>query len=219
MKKSLLIALLFAMLVSVTACGKKETEPDPLPDSSNSYSSGVYENLSPQLTQAQVICKLATVECYYRNVAKYTQEKASGFLWWSKDKRFWIEYTGTVTLGIDASYLNIEVDGDNVTVTLPEAQVLTSKVDETSLTASSVYVDKDSAKITADDQTQAFREAQDKMVERAAKDVTLLANARQRVKQLLTDYINNIGDLVGKSYTITWVYIDKEGNVISRETE
>ena len=57
------------------------------------------------------------MQCYYHNVAKYKEENASGFWLWAKDKHFWIEYSGVVTLGIDTSQVYMEIDGDTVTIT------------------------------------------------------------------------------------------------------
>ena len=45
----------------------------------------------------------------------------------------------------------------------------------------------------------------------AAGDKALLANAQQRVQLLLEEYITNIGNAVGKQYSITWVELDVEG--------
>lgn len=49
------------------------------------------------------ICELSTMDCYYHNVAKYFEKDAQkGFLGiGKKDKRFWIEYSGVVQMGID----------------------------------------------------------------------------------------------------------------------
>ena len=60
-------------------------------------------NMEPQVSQMKAICELAVMDCYYHNVAKFTEEDAQGILWWKKDKHFWIEYSGIVKLGIDVS--------------------------------------------------------------------------------------------------------------------
>ena len=74
MKKTM-IALLVLLAVTTTACGK-----------------GV--ELEPQDSQMKAIFELATMDCYYHNVAKYLKEDASGMLWWEKDRHFWVEYSG-----------------------------------------------------------------------------------------------------------------------------
>lgn len=204
MKKTI---ALFLMMVVVTcsACG-------------NTKSQG--KGVEPQVSEMKAICELATMDCYYHNVAKIKQEDAEKFLWWGKDKHFWIEYEGVVTMGVDASLVNMEVKDDQVTITMPTAKVLGCKVDETTFTEDSFIIDKDSVDIKADDQTEALAKAQSDMEETASKDSALLANAQQRAQKLLEDYVNNIGESVGKEYTIKWVYLeDTEDNSNSKEVE
>lgn len=193
MKKIIGIILTFVICISFTAC---------------SHSEKSHKNISPQASQMKSICELATMQCYYHNVAKYIEEDAEGFLWWKKDRKFWVEYSGIVTIGVDTSLVNIEVDGENVTITIPPAKVLGCKVDEATLTEDSFIVAKDSAKVEAEHQTQAFKEAQSKMEAEATNDTVLLANAQQRAQKLLEDYVANIGNVVGKSYQIKWVYLE-----------
>lgn len=45
------------------------------------------------------------------------------------------------------------------------------------------------------------------MVKSAEEDTALLANAQQKTKILLEEYINNIGEAVGKNYSIEWKYL------------
>ncbi len=166
-----------------------------------------------QVSQVQMkaICELATIQCYYHNVAKYKEEDATGMLLWKKDKHFWVEYSGIVKVGIDASLLVVEVKENSVTITIPEAKVLGANVDQTSLTKESFIVAKKSADISADDQTRVFSEAQANMVLAASKDSALLENAQQRAKTLLEEYVANIGKAIGKEYSIEWVNPVKDG--------
>ena len=154
------------------------------------------------------ICELATMKCYYHNVAKYTEENASGMLLWTKDRKFWVEYAGIVNIGIDTSKVKMEVKKDNVNITIPQAQVLDCKVDNATLTEDSFIVAKNSAKVEAEHQTAAFKEAQSKMQEAASNDTALLSNAQQRAQKLLEDYVNNIGNCIGKKYKINWTFED-----------
>lgn len=158
------------------------------------------------LQQMQEICQLATLECYYHNVAKSDTSKR--VLWWNTNKKLWIEYTGIVKMGIDVSKVSMEVeDDDTVVITLPNAQILGCKVDEDSLTEDSYYIEKQglgAGDITADIQTNAFQEAQKNMREVAENDTTQLFQARQRAKSLLESYVKNIGNVIGKDYKIEW---------------
>ena len=204
MKRLVVVLLIIAICFSCVACSNKN-------DSSS--------EMAPQASQMKAICELATMECYYHNVAKYLEEDASGVLLWKKDREFWVEYTGTVTIGIDTSLVNIEVDGENVTITIPPAKVLSCKVDDKTLTEDSFIVAKDSAAVEAEHQTEAFTEAQAKMQEAASSDTVLLANAQQRAQELLEDYVNNIGDCVGKTYKIKWIYLENAEDLHNIDVE
>lgn len=160
-----------------------------------------------EVSEMKAITELATLECYFHNVAKYTEEDAQVILLWKKDKHFWIEYSGIVKIGIDPSLLVIEVKEDTVTIKIPEAKVLDKKVDDATLTKDSFIVEKNSAKVTGEDEITAFKEAQDNMVIAASEDHTLMASAQQRAQKLLEEYVNNIGNAVGKEYSIEWVYL------------
>ena len=194
MKK--IISVLFVMVLCMTcvACGKDETQK---------------KGIEPETAQMKTICELATIDCYYHNVAKYDEKDASGVLWWKKNRKFWIEYAGVVTVGIDAAQVDLKVDGDLVTITIPAAEVQGCKVDPDTLTKDSFIVAKDSAAVEAEHETEALQEAQDKMEQAAREDTALLAYAQQRAQKLLEEYVQNVGDAVGKEYQVKWVYLDK----------
>ncbi len=168
--------------------------------------------MEPQVSEMKSICELATMDCYYHNVARYKEEDAAGILFWKKDKHFWIEYAGIVTIGIDASLVDIEVSDEQVTITMPPAKVLGCKVDENTLSEDSFIIDKKSADIDAQDQTEAFQAAQNNMEKSASEDAALLSNAQRRAQKLLEDYVNNIGNVIGKQYKIKWIYLDEGEN-------
>lgn len=197
MKKVMILFLAVIMLVMGTACEKQPPEEPII--------------IEPKLSQMKYICELSVMDCYYHNVAKYNEEDAAGMLWWKKDKKFWIEYSGVVKLGIDASLVNMEVNGTQVTITLPKAKVLGCKVDSASLTKASYIVDKNSADISAEDEIAAFNDAQNQLEENASNNQALLAEAQQRAEALLEDYVTNIGTVMGREYSIKWVYLDENG--------
>ena len=185
---SISIILLAITLFICSSCSKKEET----------------KAVEPHITQMRSICELATMECYYHNVAKFKQEDVEGILLWKKDKHFWIEYSGVVKVGIEASLLDIKVDGDKVTISIPPAKVLGIDVDETRYNEDSIVVADGSADVTGEDQTKALKEAQKNMKKEAKNDKALLASAQDRAKTLLEEYVNNIGEAVGKNYKITW---------------
>lgn len=202
MKKLISFILAAVMCVSFSAC-------------SNTNNAELKETTVPGESQIKSICELATMQCYYHNVAKYYEEKAGGILG-TKDRKFWIEYSGVVTIGVDTSKVSMVVDGDVVTITIPPAKVLSCKVDENTLTEDSFIIPKDSARVEAEHQTAAYKEAQEKMRKAANDDTVLLTSAQTRMQKLLEDYVNNIGNCTGRDYTIRWVYLDgDEQTVIS----
>ena len=105
LKTSLLAAVLAVMLA---ACSVQSTQA-----------------AVPDLGQVRSICSLATLECYYHNVAKSTKTAGGGITGiFERDRTFWIEYDGIATLGIDMSLVEMDLDGQNVHISLPPAQVM-----------------------------------------------------------------------------------------------
>ena len=200
MKKVVAVLLAILLSLSVAACGGKEQE---------------LANMEPEVSQMKAICELAVMDCYYHNVAKFEEEDAEGFLFWKKDKKFWIEYSGVVTLGIDVSQVEVEVTETQVTITMPPAEVQSCRVDSSSLTEESFIVADGSASIDAEDEVAAFDAAQTALEDTASRDSVLLANAQQRAQSLLEDYIKNVGNMVGKKYSIQWIYLDESGEETS----
>lgn len=191
MKRWISLFLCMVTVVTLVSCGKQEEK-----------------NQQPELAQMRAICELAVMDCYYHNVAKYSEENAETILWlWKKDKQFWIEYTGVVTLGIDVAQVDMEVE-EEVTITIPEAQIMNCVVEKDSLSEDSFIVAKGSAKISAEDEVAAFTVAQKDLEETVAEDTVLLNAARQRAQVLLEDYVMNIGQATGKEYSIRWIYLE-----------
>ena len=206
MKKIVGLMMTFVMVVLCASCAAPAEEE--------------LSALKLQEKQIKAICELAVMDCYYHNVAKFTEEDAQGMLWWKKDKRFWVEYSGVVQFGVDVSQVEIvDIQDTTVKITLPEAKVLGCKVDSSSLSEDSFIVDKDSAEIEAGDEVAAFDEAQRQLEKLSSSNKALLGNAQQRAQELLGEYVRNIGAAVGKDYQIEWVYLDSEGNPAADTTE
>lgn len=182
---------------SVSGCGKSEDKE-------------AAKSTEPDIMQVRSICKLATVECYYHNVAK--SEKPAGTGIWhfgEKDRQFWIEYTGTVKLGIDMSKVQMKVNGTDVTVTIPEAEVQQVNVDDDSYNSDSYIFSEDGInknEITAEDATGAVENARNEMIKTAEENTALLVNAQERAKKMIENYIMQLGETTGTEYQITWKY-------------
>lgn len=163
----------------------------------------------PDIGHVRNICELATLECYYHNVAKAEKEAGNSILnIGEKDRTFWIEYSGTIKLGIDMSKVEMKVKGKNITITLPAAEVLSVDIDQDSYTADSFVANKDGFfnknKITSDDATKAVKDASEDMEAIAMENSALLVNAEDRAQKMIENYINQLGELTGNKYQITW---------------
>ena len=193
-KQSVAAACMTALLLLTTACGKAEAPVLPV----------------PQEEQMKAICQLAVLECDYHNLAKFEQKDASKFLWMTKDKRFWVEYSATAVLGIDVKQVSMDLEGNVVKVTLPKAEVLDCKVNGDSLSKDSYIVDKDSAPVTAEDEVYAFQEAQDGLQKTVEADNNMMNLAQTRVEDLLRNYVNSLAKATGTEYQVEFHYIEED---------
>lgn len=194
-KQSVAAACVTALLLLTTACGKAEEPALPL----------------PQEEQVKTICQLAVLECEYHNLAKYQDgQKVERFLWMTKGKRFWVEYSATAVLGIDADQVSMELQGDVVSITLPRARVLNCKVNGDSLSKDSYIVDKDSAPVTAEDEVRAFKDAQDSLQQMVEADNNMMNLAQKRAEELLRNYVNSLAKATGTEYQVEFHYIEED---------
>lgn len=168
----------------------------------------------PEITQVRSICKLATLECYYHNVAKSVKSAGEGIAHWGeKERKFWIEYTGVARVGIDFAKVNMEIDGANVIISIPDAELMSISVDDSTLSEESYISSSDgwnSNKITAEDQSAAIDNAQKEMEQSVKNNSALLLSAQNRAKDLIENYIERLGEISGVEYKITWVRADGE---------
>ena len=191
MKRKKIVCLLVISMLCIGGCGDKNQKKEEEADFSAISS----------------VCELATLKCYYHNVAKSETEASGLFKWLGKGyKKIWTEYSGIVELGIDVSKVSVEkptADGV-VKVTIPDAEIL------------SVYLDEDSmgepltdtgfmTEITKEEETEALAEAQNHMEETAKENGNLLNQAKERAKSLIEGYVKNVGEQIGKEYTVEWV--------------
>ena len=56
----------------------------------------------------------------------------------------------------------------------------------------------------ADIQTKTIRTAQENLKKAAKEDNELLSQAEERAKNLITDYVNRMGEATGETYEIKW---------------
>ena len=192
--KKILTALLLTALVLLTAgCS--------LSDRISTTAS------ADDLSNISSVCELATLKCYFHNVVRIETE-ASGWLkvFNSGYKKIWYEYSGIVEIGIDPGLVTISQPDENgvITIAIPDAEILSIDLDETSISEPLVETGFLTS-VTTEEQTLALAAAQADMEETASKNSTLLSQAKERAKEVIEGYVNNIAELTGASYTIQWV--------------
>lgn len=190
MKRKKIVCLLVISMLCIGGCGDKNQKKEEEADFSAISS----------------VCELATLKCYYHNVAKSETEASGLFKWLGKGyKKIWTEYSGIVELGIDVSKVSVEkptADGV-VKVTIPDAEILSVDLDEDSM--SEPLTDTGfMTEITKEEETEALAEAQNHMEETAKENGNLLNQAKERAKSLIEGYVKNVGEQIGKEYTVEW---------------
>lgn len=213
MKKTMLIISL-AMSVLLTACANDTEEVSALPEETVTEEE-TKEQILPNISQIKQISNLAVIRCTYNNVAKGTKEAGTGLSHLGeKDRTFWIEYSGTAEIGIDTSKIIMDIDGKNITITIPKAEILNMKINEDSYTEDSYTISPDSFwnknKLTAVEQTYAVNEAQNDMRESINSNASIMSNAENRAKKLIENYINQLNKYSDTQYEIKWQYTQEE---------
>ena len=153
------------------------------------------------------VCELATLKCYYHNVAKAETEASGIFAKWLKTgyKKIWTEYSGIIEYGIDISQVTVSEPDKNgvVTVTMPDAQVLNVDVDEESL-GTPLTDTGFLTSVTTEEKTTTLAGAQEAMEQQAKENTEMLSQGKARAKTLIEEYIKNVGESIGEEYTVEW---------------
>lgn len=214
MKKITSLILILAFAGALTACGKDKEDPRKTEETTEVTTTTAETteesrlDLEPEEIQIRSICQLATLECYYNNVAKGTKESGTGLSHiGEQERRFFVEYSAVATLGVDISEVSMDVEGDVIVVYLPEAKLLApAKVVSESYDQSSIVQDVDSSfnsnEITADDITQTVNKSLEALNNKVGSDKTLLNNARERAKTLIKSYVEKLSETSGKNYKV-----------------
>ena len=153
------------------------------------------------------VCELATLKCYYHNVAKAETEASGIFAKWLKTgyKKIWTEYSGIIEYGIDISQVTVSEPDKNgvVTVTMPDAQVLNVDVDEDSL-GTPLTDTGFLTSVTTEEKATTLAGAQEAMEQQAKENTEMLSQAKARAKTLIEEYIKNVDESIGEEYTVEW---------------
>lgn len=172
---------------------------------------GNIKNLKENIQKMELTGNLVTYKAYYHNVVEYDKKAGSGITHlFEKDRKLFIEYTGTIKLGIDLSKVKIDVKGNTINVLLPKAIIIGEpNVDKDDFKEENFIESKDGInknKITAEDASNAFNEAQKNMKLAASNDNELLSLAQKRAKIIIEENIRQLSNLNEKKYNINWEY-------------
>lgn len=153
------------------------------------------------------ISELATVDYMYTNMGKY--EDVTNFYGWDvpfTKKRFIISYDGEIKAGINMKNVKAEIKGDTITVTLPEAEILSHSIDNSSLELfdETSYVFNP---LKIEDYTS-FVEKETTKMEESAIENGLLKEADKKAKAAIKDIVE-LFNSDSKEYKV--VFEEKKG--------
>ena len=142
------------------------------------------------MEQLKGISDLATVEYNYTNMGKF--EKNNDLNGWTiplTKASFILAYEGKITAGIHLEEVRFEVNDRQVTVVLPEAEILSHEVDEESV---EVYDESSNIfnPIRISDYT-AFSAQQKKVMEQRAVEKGLMEEALSRAEEVIVQMLSN----------------------------
>lgn len=170
-------------------------------------------DLKPNIEQIRSICELATLECYYHNVAKSIKPKSTLF---QNERKFWVQYNGIVKIGIDMSKINMTVKNNTINIVIPKAKILsistiTPNLDDflSDNNEGGFIIGIGRNQITAEDQTTAIATAQEQIYKDIENNNNLLTHALDRGKTLISEYINNIGELTNRKYEVIFTEVSE----------
>lgn len=183
MKRAIAAVLLTAIVFSLCACGHRKAD---------------------QLSEEDIraICELATLECYYNNVAKIDKKADNIF---QKDRKMWIEYEGKAIIGIKMTDVVIKISGETVSITMPKAEILSTDYtfnENSYISSADGWLVKN--EFSTEEQQAAVVAAQDAMKQSILANDGLFFKAESRAKELIENYITQLGEAIGQEYIIKW---------------
>lgn len=192
--KKIYFSIIICSIFILTGCGKTDIK-----------------KLEKNLSNMELTGDLIVQKVYYHNVADYKKDAQSGLLHiFDKDRDLWVEYTGTVELGIDLTKVKVETKGNKINVFIPKTKILTPNIEQKGKNSFKFYDSKDGLlngnELTMVDSTKAVKAAQDEMLKAVKKDTQLLRTAQIRAKNLIEERIAIFSEIDDSEYTIEWTY-------------
>ena len=190
MKKVLLIVYCIFMSFCLTGCGNKEID------------------LKEAIEKIKLESELVSYEALYHNVIEHEKKAGNGLTHLlEKDREMFVEYTGSIELGIDLSKVKIEVKDTEISVFVPKA-IVVGEPDIVKFDENDFIENRDGLinknLITLDDSEKAFQKAQNNMKEFASNDKDILNQAQLRAQLILEEMIKKAVPIDESNYTINW---------------
>ena len=194
MKKNTILTIIIVAILCLTGCNNSNVK-----------------SLNENIKKMELTGNLITHNAYYHNVVEYEKKAGTGITHlFEKNRKMFIEYTGTIKLGIDLTKVKVDVKGNEINVFIPKATIIGEpNVDKDDFEAKNFIESKEGINknpITVDDASEAFDKAQKNMKENASKDNELLSLAQKRAKVILEENIKEFSKLNDNEYTINWEY-------------
>ena len=140
--------------------------------------------------QIQNISELAVVEYNYTNMGKF--ENQATFYGWKvpfTTKSFIISYDGKIKVGIDMSLVEVKIKGKNISVSVPEAKILSHEIDEKSI---EIFDETKNIfnQISITDYNQFAIDQKDKM-ETNVKEKGIIKESQEKTEKGITSFIKS----------------------------
>lgn len=106
------------------------------------------------------------------------------------------------------SKVDMQFNEENITIKLPKAQLLSidiGEIDKESyMYSSDSWINKN--EFTPEEETEAINIAQNEMKKNVENNSQLLLTAQSRAKDLIEQYLIQIGEWTNTNYQINWVF-------------
>lgn len=160
--------------------------------------------------QLQDIEELATLSYNYTKVGEFSNSLQ--FNGWDiplTQKSFLITYDGQLKAGIKMDKIKVDVSNDNITVSIPDIEILSNEIDESSI---EVYDESRNIfnPISVNDYAT-FATSQKEAVEAEAIENGLLSQAATKTQDTIKKYLNAIPGIEG-NYQINVKFIESNSD-------
>ena len=169
---------------------------------SKAYRRNLVIHTEPDIEEIRSICKLATTEVDYNNVAE-TSKRYGSFK--KHEKKLWIEHKGIVKVGIDVNQLEIIPDGNTWLIRIPKAEILSVTCDPESFKEESFTISKSKfGRISAKEQNEAMAVAISNMKVDAESNHEILHDAQLKAKKIIENYFQQFNKQAAEEIHIKW---------------